>query len=262
MGNEFKLATLLLVHPAPDLLVTVQEDLKVLMQRNLIEPIGNIGRKGRMDLQAVSERHMRRQGSGGRATGAKILLGGEDYEIDGHQMFQFVHKFTQETAYNRMLVSTRRQVHLAIAQYIEAKHAGDIRSHYAVLADHYLKAERLEEAKHYLLNAGDTSIECCASREALKFFTKALEIIHMKNDKARAEVAGGAGGAGGTGGGDLVAGGGELGNCNGREILFGKEEEGHIYRQIGGEHRAAGSVATRKKIRRLVRCIILLYTIS
>ena len=123
--------TLLQVHPAPDLLTSVDEDLKVLLQRNLIEMLGG---KSRRDL-----------GIGGAPPRDGWV--GENYEFHRHQTFQFVHKFTQETAYNRMLVSTRRQVHLALAQFIEVKYSNEIQTLYAVLADHYFKvSERSERA--------------------------------------------------------------------------------------------------------------------
>ena len=214
IGNEFSLETLLLVHPAPDLLVTVQDDIKVLIQRNLIEPLGSGSqRKNRFNM---TEKSLRIRGDDSGYFGE-----GSEGELPAHQIFQFVHKFTQETAYHRMLVSTRRQVHLMLAQHIEVKHANDIRSHYAVLADHYLKAERLDEAKIYLLNAGDTAIECCASSEALRFFTKALEIIRNKKASGASKEEGPSGG--GPGGFK-----GELG------LMFNKggDEEGHIYRQV------------------------------
>jgi len=165
IGNEFYLDTLLQVHPAPDLLSTVDNDLKVLLQRNLIEMLGG---KSRRDLGNLA--------SGGREFA-------EDFTFDRHQSFQFVHKFTQETAYNRMLVSTRRQVHLALAQFIEVKYSSEIQTLYAVLADHYFKAERMDEAKFYLFNAGDLAIECCACSEALAFFHKVLEIMKLQKRK-------------------------------------------------------------------------------
>ncbi|GMI04278.1 hypothetical protein TrVE_jg1521 [Triparma verrucosa] len=223
IGNEFALETLLLVHPAPDLLVTVQDDIRVLIQRNLIEPIGNTLRKNRMQR---SERSLRIDE---RSHHANF---GDEGELPAHQMFQFVHKFTQETAYNRMLVSTKRQVHLMLAQHIEVKHANDIRSHYAVLADHYLKAEKLDEAKIYLLNAGDTAIECCASSEALKFFTKALEIIKNKKKNQVGGVAD-----------ERAKGGGDFGTMFSR----GSDEEGHIWRQIGEANYALSNFAAAKR---------------
>ncbi|GMH55946.1 hypothetical protein TrLO_g15810 [Triparma laevis f. longispina] len=230
IGNEFALETLLLVHPAPDLLVTVQDDIRVLIQRNLIEPIGNTLRKNRMNRSERSLRIDERSHHGNF---------GDEGELPTHQMFQFVHKFTQETAYNRMLVSTRRQVHLMLAQHIEVKHANDIRSHYAVLADHYLKAEKLDEAKIFLLNAGDTAIECCASSEALKFFSKALEIIQNKKKQGGEKLDGG-----GKGGGEL-----------GAMFSKGSDEEGHIWRQIGEANYALSNfIAAKRGIIKALEC--------
>tara|TARA_B110000971_G_C19825554_1_gene415400 strand:- start:198 stop:797 length:600 start_codon:yes stop_codon:yes gene_type:complete len=52
------------------------------------------------------------------------------------------------------------------------------------------QAERLTEAKFFLLNAGDLAIECCAGLEALKFFHKVLEILSMQKKSNKGGVGG------------------------------------------------------------------------
>jgi len=230
IGNDFTLDTLLQVHPAPDLLMSVNEDLKVLLHRNLVEGVGGMTRQ--------------RRGSCFNFEGYSEAM--TDHGINSHQTFQFVHKFTQEIAYQRMLVSTRRQVHFALAQHIETLYANDIKSHYGILADHYYKAERLAEAKFYLVNAGDVSISCLAYLEAVKFFSKALEVLDQikispnNNDSNKSQQNGNVKmGYNGASGEQLQTLKGGVGVSNFAKPI---QEEGHIHRQLAEARYALGGI--------------------
>ncbi len=97
----------------------------------------------------------------------------------------FKHAVTQEVAYNLMLYSQRRQLHQAVAEWIEENHAGSLEAYYPLLAHHWTQAaatpnaerDRLvvEKAVEYLEKAGEQATQNYANREAIQFFTQALE---------------------------------------------------------------------------------------
>lgn len=97
----------------------------------------------------------------------------------------FKHAVTQEVAYNLMLYSQRRQLHQAVAEWIEQNHADNIESYYTLLAHHWSQAaeipdaarnERIiEKAVTYLGKAGEQAMQNFANAEAIQFYTHALE---------------------------------------------------------------------------------------
>ncbi|HXD09065.1 MAG TPA: adenylate/guanylate cyclase domain-containing protein, partial [Anaerolineales bacterium] len=97
----------------------------------------------------------------------------------------FKHAVTQEVAYNLMLYSQRRQLHQAVAEWIEQVNANNLESHYALLAHHWSQAAEVYDAvrnEHaifkaveYLDKAGKQAMETYANQEAIQFFSQALE---------------------------------------------------------------------------------------
>jgi hypothetical protein len=97
----------------------------------------------------------------------------------------FKHAVTQEVAYNLMLFSQRRQLHQAVAEWIEKSNEGNIESYYNLLAYHWSQAaERpvasrnmhsIAKAVDYLEKAGSQAMQNYANREAVQYFSHALE---------------------------------------------------------------------------------------
>jgi hypothetical protein len=97
----------------------------------------------------------------------------------------FKHAVTQEVAYNLMLFSQRRQLHQAVAQWIEESHADNLDSYYPLLAHHWSQASEMPEASQdaftisravdYLDKAGEQAMQNFANSEAVQFLTHALE---------------------------------------------------------------------------------------
>ncbi len=97
----------------------------------------------------------------------------------------FKHAVTQEVAYNLMLYSQRRQLHQAVAEWIEQNHADNLESYFTLLAHHWTQAAEMpdatrnelaiEKAVGYLDKAGEQAIQNYANAEAIQFFTQALE---------------------------------------------------------------------------------------
>lgn len=101
----------------------------------------------------------------------------------------FKHAVTQEVAYNLMLYSQRRQLHQAVAEWIERNYERDITSYYASLAYHWTQAAQdpepvirekvIYKAVEYLEKAGNQSLNNFANAEAIQFFS---ELLAYKNE--------------------------------------------------------------------------------
>jgi class 3 adenylate cyclase/tetratricopeptide (TPR) repeat protein len=97
----------------------------------------------------------------------------------------FKHALTQEVVYNLMLYSQRRQLHQSLAEWIEQTNVGNLESYYALLAHHWTQAAEITEstrnelavtrALEYLEKAGEQAMQTYANKEAIQFFTQALE---------------------------------------------------------------------------------------
>ncbi|MGZ9165334.1 MAG: AAA family ATPase, partial [Anaerolineales bacterium] len=97
----------------------------------------------------------------------------------------FKHAVTQEVAYNLMLFSQRRQLHQAVAEWIEQSNQKNIEPFYALLAHHWAQAAEtpdmarnthaIRKAVEYLEKAGEQAMENYANAEAIQFFDQALE---------------------------------------------------------------------------------------
>ncbi|HEX9385895.1 MAG TPA: AAA family ATPase, partial [Anaerolineales bacterium] len=98
----------------------------------------------------------------------------------------FKHAVTQEVAYNLMLFSQRRQLHQAVAEWIEENYEKNIEAYYALLAHHWSQAAETSEAQdnehallkavEYLDKAGEEAMQNYANQEVIQFFTQALEL--------------------------------------------------------------------------------------
>src|SRR5215216_3428579 len=86
--------------------------------------------------------------------------------------YLFKHVIIQESAYNLMLLSQRRQLHRSVAEWYERSGGGDL----ALLAHHWRLAEVPDRAIHYLERAGAEALREGAYAEAVRFFTTLLEL--------------------------------------------------------------------------------------
>ena len=96
----------------------------------------------------------------------------------------FKHAVTQEVAYNLMVFSQRRQLHQAVAEWIEQNYEKNIEAYYALLAHHWSQAAQISEvqrddhallkAVEYLDKAGQQAVQNYANQEINQFFSQAL----------------------------------------------------------------------------------------
>ena len=88
--------------------------------------------------------------------------------------YMFKHIITQEVAYGLMLHSQRRQIHESLALWYERSYE-ELSGFYVILAHHWTKALVPEKAIFYLEKAGEQAVRSHALREAVQFFSEALE---------------------------------------------------------------------------------------
>ncbi len=113
--------------------------------------------------------------------------------------YVFKHAVTQEAAYNLMLFSQRRQLHRAIAEWIEKSNEGNLSSYFPLLAYHWSQAieqtdalddrRTIARAMECLEKAGDQAMQNFANRETIQFFKQALEWeAKLPKAKSRAQT--------------------------------------------------------------------------
>src|SRR5258706_15540077 len=89
---------------------------------------------------------------------------------------------TKEVAYNLLLFSQRRSLHRAMAEWYENAFAHDIATYYPVLAYHWKQADVPQKAIEYLEKSGEMAFRNGAFREAIQFFSQALEKAESTKD--------------------------------------------------------------------------------
>jgi len=88
----------------------------------------------------------------------------------------FKHALTQEVAYNNLLLQRRKEFHRLAGEAIEKLYAETLQEHLGPLAFHFYRAEAWEKAFKYLTAAGERARFAYATREAIDYFDKAVEV--------------------------------------------------------------------------------------
>ncbi|RKY67823.1 MAG: hypothetical protein DRP97_06970, partial [Candidatus Latescibacterota bacterium] len=102
--------------------------------------------------------------------------------------YLFKHALVQDAAYESILITQRKALHLKVAKSIEKLFKERLHEFYGMLSFHYGKGEDLEKAEEYLTKAGEESLRSSASIEALVYFQEALKLfIDQHGDSANPE---------------------------------------------------------------------------
>jgi predicted ATPase len=96
--------------------------------------------------------------------------------LSNRRSYSFAQNLAQEVIYEQMLFSQRRELHSKVAALIEKKYPGAW-SFYPILAFHFKKMENIESALQYLNKAGTAAAYYFANKEAVNFFTDAIELV-------------------------------------------------------------------------------------
>jgi predicted ATPase len=103
---------------------------------------------------------------------AQLVRRAED--IDPAYLFK--HTLTQETVYESLLRSTRREIHARVAQTYEELYVDRLDEYAAPLAQHYAEAGDKVKTLEYSMRAGDVAARVYANIEAIMHYTRAIEI--------------------------------------------------------------------------------------
>jgi class 3 adenylate cyclase len=90
--------------------------------------------------------------------------------------FAFAHALIREAVYESLPARERRVLHVRVAEGIESSYAAQSDDYYALLAHHYSKAERWDQAREHLLKAADRAGNLGAS-ETTGYYEQALETL-------------------------------------------------------------------------------------
>ena len=94
--------------------------------------------------------------------------------------FAFAHALIREAVYESLPARDRRALHAQVAGEIEYSYAAQMENHHALLAHHYSKAEKWDQARAHLLRAADRAGDLGAS-EATDYYEQALETLFRSN---------------------------------------------------------------------------------
>lgn len=89
--------------------------------------------------------------------------------------YLFRHIITQEVTYQLLLYTQRQDLHRAVATWYERTYQ-DLAPYYPTLAHHWEQVGELEQALAYLDKAGQQAYNLSANREALYFFSRAVQL--------------------------------------------------------------------------------------
>ncbi|MFQ5898032.1 MAG: AAA family ATPase [Candidatus Methylomirabilia bacterium] len=89
--------------------------------------------------------------------------------------YVFKHAVIQDVAYNSLLRERRKEVHRAVGHAIEELYADRLEEHYGELTHHYFHGQVWDKAFEFAAKAADKAKAIFANREAIHFYTQALE---------------------------------------------------------------------------------------
>ncbi|HSH02369.1 MAG TPA: tetratricopeptide repeat protein [Anaerolineae bacterium] len=94
-----------------------------------------------------------------------------------HVKYRFTHELLRDAAYEMQLKTERQDIHLRAAQAIELIYEAHLAPHYAQLAYHYEKAEKLVKACVYWEKAGHIAQDAYQNKDALAYYERFLDLI-------------------------------------------------------------------------------------
>ena len=102
-------------------------------------------------------------------------------------LYTFKHAFTQEVAYNSLLIEQRKVLHERIARAIETDCCREgaeqtLEEQCAELAYHYGRSGNVTKAVDFLERAGEQAMQRAARFEAVEHFSDALQLLHSQPD--------------------------------------------------------------------------------
>ncbi len=104
---------------------------------------------------------------------------------DNDDAFWFKHALVQDTAYSSMMRNDRKRLHRIVAETLERMNAERLIELAPRLAEHFEEAGETARALFYLERAAHDAAARFANREALDFYTRALDAAQELQSNAR-----------------------------------------------------------------------------
>ncbi|MDH4262833.1 MAG: AAA family ATPase [Spirochaetia bacterium] len=89
----------------------------------------------------------------------------------------FKHAIIRDVAYNSLLLSTRRNLHSQLADIMENEYKNNLIENAETLAFHFSEGGQNEKAFHYTLIAAQKAAEKYANKDALHYYSRALDLL-------------------------------------------------------------------------------------
>jgi len=167
----------------------LQEEIKRVLQ--MASVIGRIFPYG--VLAAIAERLHARPEESQRVLNEHLLTLQREEMI--HQRarlpeleYIFKHHLTREAAYNGLLRRERRRLHRQVAEALEELYPDRMDEQLGLLAYHWEQAGERERAIEYLRRAGEQAAAQFANKEAVGFFSRALELTSEQDLAGRYDL--------------------------------------------------------------------------
>lgn len=105
--------------------------------------------------------------------------------VDGRETYAFAHIAERERLYETMAPERQREIHEAVAEWLENQVADAPERHAETLGYHFERAGVPERAAHYYLLAGQTARRRFANDKAAELLTRTLELMGPGRAHAR-----------------------------------------------------------------------------
>ncbi|MEM6461537.1 MAG: adenylate/guanylate cyclase domain-containing protein [Pseudomonadota bacterium] len=102
-------------------------------------------------------------------------------------VFVFTHAMLQEEAYGSLLIGKRQRLHMQAADFLAKEMSASDHQRAAILAYHYSKAGRFEEAGAFWLDAAKSALRRSAHREAIANTIEGLHQLERWSDRTKAQ---------------------------------------------------------------------------
>ena len=121
----------------------------------------------------------------------ECLSGLEDLDLIRTQSMEpeleyiFKHALTQEVVYNGLLIKERQGIHERVGYVIEKLFHNRLPEFYETLAFHFKQGRSIDKATHYLMKAGEKSLNRYALEESHQYYQEAFNLLTEKAGKLK-----------------------------------------------------------------------------
>jgi predicted ATPase len=104
------------------------------------------------------------------------------------RQWRFAHDKLRQAVLDDLDQTERQALHRQVAGALESVYAAKLTPHYGRLAYHYGQAEKVDRERRYAKLAGEQAAVQFANQEAIRFFTRSLELTPASDVAARFEL--------------------------------------------------------------------------